>query len=207
MNRDDNSQLVGDSDQAGVAEEATQEPSEPEEEPGDGGSDPDEADGDDDGRGDGDDGGGSGDEEWDFLERHEDESGFSVDVPEDWEIERDGHMVRFENPDGGYLLVDQTDDPNDDAGEDWRDLEPAASGNFPGYSLVGIDDVDADWADDYDSAADWEFTFSGSGGDRHAINRGFHTSEQGYALFLVSPEAPEVNHRLLDRISESFEPA
>lgn len=212
MNRDDNGQLVGDSEQAGVAEEASQEPSEPEEEPEDDApSEPEEAgDGDDEGRGGGDDDGGSDDSddgEWDFLERHEDESGFSVDVPEDWDIERDGHMVRFENPDGGYLLVDQTDDPNDDAGEDWRDLEPAASGNFPGYSLVGIEDVDADWADDYDSAADWEFTFSGSGGDRHAINRGFHTSEKGYALFLVSPEDPEVNHRLLDRISESFEPA
>ncbi|MBE2998019.1 serine/threonine protein kinase [Nocardiopsis sp. HNM0947] len=206
MNRDDNSQLVGDSEQAGVAEEASEEPSEPQEEPEDEASEPDEAsDGDDGGREDEDDD--SDDEEWDFLERHEDESGFSVDVPEDWDIERDGHMVRFENPDGGYLMVDQTDDPNDDAGDDWRDLEPAASGNFPGYSLIGIEDVDADWTDDYDSAADWEFTFSGDSGDRHAINRGFHTSEKGYALFLVSPEDPEVNHRLLDRISESFEPA
>ena len=147
------------------------------------------------------------DGDWDFLERYEDGSGFSLDVPEDWEIDSQGHMVFFRNPDGGYLQVDQTDDPNDDAGDDWRDFEPQAKGGFSGYSLIGIEDVDADWADDYVSAADWEFTFDGSNGEMHAINRGFHTEEKGYALFLVSPEQQSVNHALLDRISESFVPA
>lgn len=207
MNRDGNGQLVGDSDQADSAEEVSQEPTEAEEEPKESASDPEAGATEEDG-GSQDEAGeedGSDDEEWDFLERHEDDSGFSVDVPEDWELERKDHMVYFHNPDGGYLMVDQTDDPNDDAGDDWRDLEPAASGNFSGYSLIGIEDVDAEWADDYNSAADWEFTFSD--GDRHAINRGFHTDEKGYALFLVSPEDPDVNHQLLDRISETFEPA
>ncbi|GHC71454.1 hypothetical protein GCM10007079_03840 [Nocardiopsis terrae] len=147
------------------------------------------------------------DGEWDFLVRHEDPSGFSVDVPEDWELEHRDHMVYFHNPDGGYLLVDQTSDPNPDAGDDWRDFEPAGSQNFGGYSLIGIEDVDADWADDYVSAADWEFTYSGDGGQMHAINRGFHTEDTGYALFLTSGEPQDYNHDLLDRISESFEPA
>lgn len=146
-------------------------------------------------------------EEWDFLDRYEDESGFALDVPEGWEIDQQGRMVYFRNPDGGYLQIDQTDTPNDDAGDDWRDFEPQAKGGFSGYSLIGIDDVDADWTDDYVSAADWEFTFEGSDGEMHAINRGFHTEDKGYALFLVSPEHQSVNHALLDRISESFEPA
>lgn len=146
-------------------------------------------------------------DEWDFLTRHEDDSGFAVDVPEDWEFEQDGHMVYFRNPDGGYLQIDQTDNPNDDAGDDWRDLESRISGNFSGYSLIGIDDIDAAWTDPYVSAADWEFTFDGSDTELHAINRGFHTDDHGYALFLVSPEPPEDNHALLDRIAESFEPA
>ena len=207
MNRDDNGQLVGDGGQAGSAGEASQGPTEAEEEPAESASDPEAGATEEDEGSQNETGGedGSDDEEWDFLERHEDDSGFSVDVPEDWELEREGHMVYFYNPDGGYLMVDQTDDPNDDAGEDWRDLEPAASGNFDGYSLIGIEEVDAEWTDDYNSAADWEFTFSD--GDRHAINRGFHTDEKGYALFLVSPEDPDVNHQLLDRISETFEPA
>src|SRR5699024_7864265 len=140
-------------------------------------------------------------EEWDFLDRYEDESGFALDVPEGWEIDQQGRMVYFRNPDGGYLQIDQTDTPNDDAGDDWRDFEPQAKGGFSAYTLLGIDDVDADWTDDYVSAADWEFTFEGSDGEMHAINRGFHTEDKGYALFLVSPEHQSVNHALLDRIS------
>jgi hypothetical protein len=150
----------------------------------------------------------SEDDEWDFLVRHEDPTGFSVDVPEGWTEERDGSMVYFRNPDGGYLLVDQTDDPNEDAGDDWRALEPRARGGFPGYTMTGIEDVDADWADDYVSAADWEFTYDGRDGRMHGINRGFHTEDKGYALFLVaSNDHPEVNRALLDRMSETFEPA
>ncbi|MEU3017142.1 serine/threonine-protein kinase [Nocardiopsis sp. NPDC007018] len=147
------------------------------------------------------------DDQWDFLVRHDDSSGFSVDVPEHWEVDRQGHMVYFRNPDGGYLLVDQTDNPNADAGDDWRDFEPTGRQNFGGYSLIGIEDVDADWADDYVSAADWEFTFRGRNGEMHAVNRGFHTEDVGYALFLVSADERDYNHELLDRISESFEPA
>ncbi len=147
------------------------------------------------------------DDRWDFLTRHDDSTGFSVEVPEGWDADRQGSSVFFRNPDGGYLQVDQTDSPNPDAGDDWRSLEPNARGNFSNYSLIGIEDVDSDWADDYVSAADWEFTFGGSGSQRHAINRGFHTEDKGYALFLVSGEDQDYNHELLDRISESFEPA
>src|SRR5699024_8271581 len=75
-------------------------------------------------------------EEWDFLDRYEDESGFALDVPEGWEIDQQGRMVYFRNPDGGYLQIDQTDTPNDDAGDDWRDFEPQAKSGFSGYSLI-----------------------------------------------------------------------
>ncbi|WDZ90525.1 serine/threonine-protein kinase [Nocardiopsis sp. HUAS JQ3] len=145
-------------------------------------------------------------EAWGPLTRHEDSSGFSVDVPEGWNVEREGHMVYFRNPDGGYLLVDQTDNPNPDAGDDWREFEPVGSGNFSGYELIGIEDVEADWTEDYVSAADWEFTFGN--GDMHAINRGFHTEDIGYALFLVADnDHPEQNRALLDHMSRGFEPA
>ncbi|MFD3687138.1 serine/threonine-protein kinase [Nocardiopsis sp. NPDC058631] len=144
---------------------------------------------------------------WDHLVRHEDENGFAVDVPEDWDIERSGLQVYFRNPDGGYLLVEYTDNPNPDAGDDWRAAEPGVRGNFPGYDLAGIEDVDADWADDYVSAADWEFTYDGSGGRMHGINRGFHTEDRGYALFLVaSNDHPDLNREMLDHMSETFDP-
>ncbi|MDT0327083.1 serine/threonine-protein kinase [Nocardiopsis lambiniae] len=142
------------------------------------------------------------------LEVHEDSSGFTVEYPDGWTYERDGHMVYFRNPDGGYLLVDQTDSPGPDAAEDWRDFEPRARGNFPGYERTGIEEVEGGWADSYLTAADWEFTFDGRNGRMHAINRGFHTEAKGYALFLVaSDEHPDLNRQLLDRLSETFVPA
>ncbi|MEE2048819.1 serine/threonine protein kinase, partial [Nocardiopsis tropica] len=141
--------LVGDSEQAavdpsaeggdGVSEEAepSAEPgSEPEASSGAEDADPEEEQDEEDDR-------------WDHLVRHEDENGFAVDVPEDWEIDRSGVQVYFRNPDGGYLLVEDTDSPNPDAGGDGRAAEPGVRGTFPGYALVGIEVVDAEWADDY----------------------------------------------------------
>ncbi|WP_431871504.1 serine/threonine-protein kinase [Nocardiopsis eucommiae] len=202
MNRSDDADagLAGSSEEqaaGGAPEEAATEEGTEDTAEGDAGADEEEAPEDEE----------EADDQWDFLDRHEDSSGFSVDVPGNWEVDRQGHMVYFRNPDGGYLLVDQTDNPNDDAGDDWRDFEPTGRQNFSGYSLIGIEDVDGGWADDYVSAADWEFTFSGRDGEMHAINRGFHTEDVGYALFLVSADEQDYNHELLDRISESFEPA
>ena len=145
------------------------------------------------------------------MDRHEDPSGFSVDIPEDWEYDRtEGSSVYFSLPDGGYLQIDQTDDPKNNAKKDWEKQEPISSANFDGYALKGITELDESYMDGYKSAADWEFTFSGSsrGTPMHAINRGFHTKEKGYALFLVSTEDKwEENRELLDPITESFEPA
>ncbi|MEU0493014.1 serine/threonine-protein kinase [Nocardiopsis sp. NPDC006139] len=142
------------------------------------------------------------------LAVHEDSSGFTVEYPDGWTLRREGHMVYFDNPDGGYLLVDQTDDPGPDAAQDWRDFEPVGSGNFPGYELVGIEEVEDDWTDAYITAADWEFTYDGRNGRMHAVNRGFHTEEKGYALFLVADnDHADINRELLDRISETFVPA
>ncbi|GAA3738580.1 tRNA A-37 threonylcarbamoyl transferase component Bud32 [Spinactinospora alkalitolerans] len=142
------------------------------------------------------------------MARHEDETGFSLDVPEGWEVERRDGGVFFTDPAGGYLQVDQTDDPGDNAKEDWEAQEGAISANFGGYELVSITALDEPYLDDYVSAADWEFAFDGSGGRMHAVNRAFHTEEKGYALFLVSPEEDwEADRALLDEMTRSFEPA
>ncbi|CAL9467152.1 Serine_threonine-protein kinase PknD [Nocardiopsis dassonvillei] len=142
------------------------------------------------------------------MDVHEDSSGFTVEYPAGWTLRRQGHMVFFDNPDGGYLQVDQTDAPGPDAAQDWRDFEPRARGGFPGYELVGIEEVEGGWADAYLTAADWEFTYDGRNGRMHGINRGFHTEEKGYALFLVAGnDHADLNRALLDRISETFVPA
>ncbi|TDQ53076.1 protein kinase domain-containing protein [Actinorugispora endophytica] len=143
------------------------------------------------------------------LDRHEDSTGFSLDVPEDWDVDREGSSVFFRNPDGGYLQVDQTDSPGPDAKADWEVQEQGAGGRFPNYDLIGIEDVDDASMDRYATAADWEFTFTSGDREMHAVNRGFHTEEKGYALFLVYPEDDweDTGAEILDRMSESFEPA
>ncbi|KUP95957.1 serine/threonine-protein kinase [Thermobifida cellulosilytica] len=143
------------------------------------------------------------------LTRHEDSTGFSLDVPEGWSVERRGSSVFFRNPDGGYLQVDQTDSPGDDAKEDWENQARGASGRFSNYDLIGIEYSDHPSMERYVTASDWEFTFTSNGRQMHAVNRGFHTEKKGYALFLVYPEDDweETGAALLDRMSESFEPA
>ncbi|MFC3998173.1 serine/threonine-protein kinase [Nocardiopsis sediminis] len=158
---------------------------------------------------------GSGDGEEDAEDdapataRYEDETGFALDLPDGWELDRrEGTSVFFDVPGGGYLQIDQTDQPAGNAKDDWERQEGAISGNFAGYDLEGIDELDEDYLDRYISAADWEFTYDGSDGRMHAVNRAFHTEEKGYALFLVSPEAEwDRNRALLDPMTESFEPA
>ncbi|MDA0565112.1 protein kinase [Streptomonospora sp. S1-112] len=155
------------------------------------------------------DGGGEDDPELPDMEEHEDQTGFTVDVPEDWPLDRrEGTSVYFDIPGGGYLQIDQTDDPRSDALDDWRNQEPSLSQNFSGYELVGIEPVEGEAVEEYVSAADWEFTFDGGDGRMHAVNRAFHTEEKGYALFLVSTEEDfALNQAILDEMTESFEPA
>ncbi|GAA3971781.1 serine/threonine protein kinase [Thermobifida alba] len=153
------------------------------------------------------------DEEDDYsgppLVRHEDPTGFSLDVPEGWSVDRRGSSVFFRNPDGGYLQVDQTDSPGDDAKRDWENQERGASGRFSNYRLIGIEYTDHPVMERYLTASDWEFTFTSGGRPMHALNRGFHTEKKGYALFLVYPEDDweQTGAALLDRMTESFEPA
>ncbi|PRX92427.1 serine/threonine-protein kinase [Allonocardiopsis opalescens] len=142
------------------------------------------------------------------MVRHEDPTGFSLDVPEGWSVDRSGSSVFFRDPEGGYLQVDQTTTPADNAREDWEAQEPAISGNFGGYERVSIEEVERPSLERYISAADWEFTFDGSGGRYRAVNRAFHTEERGYALFITGPEDAWPERReLLDRMTDSFQPA
>src|SRR5690606_6163000 len=139
------------------------------------------------------------------TENYADDTGFSVDLPEGWEYDRrEGTSVFFDLPGGGYLQIDQTDSPGDDAERDWRQQEGAISQNFSGYRRQHIKALEDPWTERYVSAADWEFTFD----HRHAVNRAFHTEDKGYALFLVSPtDTWEENRALLDDVAASFEPA
>ncbi|MDQ1674930.1 MAG: eukaryotic-like serine/threonine-protein kinase [Actinomycetota bacterium] len=113
-----------------------------------------------------------------------DRTGFSIAVPGDWTIERDGERVYYRDPRSiRYLLIDQTDDPKEDPVADWEQQERNRSPRLPDYRRIKIEKVDYRLR-----AADWEFTWTDDGTPVHVLNRGFVTSEdKGYAMYLYTP--------------------
>ena len=117
---------------------------------------------------------------------YRDETGFSLAIPTDWRVSTDGPRRIFEEPDTGrFLIVDQTDTPQDDALEDWEQQSEAL--DLPGYHNLRVES--AEWRD-WD-AADWEFTWEADDGPRHVLNRTVITEpgEQAYALYWSTPES------------------
>ncbi|GAA1756801.1 hypothetical protein GCM10009681_29920 [Luedemannella helvata] len=139
--------------------------------------------------------------------RYRDRTGFSVAVPRDWRVSRQGTMVYFREQGGGnrVLGIDQTNRPKADPVADWTDQAAyrVSRGDFPGYEQVRIEAVDY-----FLRAADWEFTYQ-DGGRVHVLNRGFVTSKRkAYGMWWSTPDSrwddflPD-----LKLIQESFQPA
>jgi hypothetical protein len=57
-------------------------------------------------------------------------------------------------------------------------------------------------------AADWEYTYAGSGGRLHVLNRGFVASpRQAHAIFWLTPDRTWAENRdEFDLIARSFKP-
>jgi serine/threonine protein kinase len=117
--------------------------------------------------------------------RHTDRTGFSVAVPSDWIVQRQGGAVYFREPGGSrFLLVDQTDQPKADPAADWRRQEAARKHSYDDYERIRIESVDY-----FEKAADWEFTYATASGRRHVLVRGVVTGEsQAYGIYWSTPE-------------------
>ncbi|MGN6331509.1 MAG: serine/threonine-protein kinase [Motilibacteraceae bacterium] len=131
--------------------------------------------------------------------------GFAVAVPAGWTTSANGQTVTYRDPQSGQmLLVDQTDTPKSDPAADWRNQEQARRSSYPGYSRIRIEPVDyRGW-----KAADWEFTYDGSNGPLHVLNRGFVTSpDQAYSLFALAPQSQWAQAKqAFDVAAASFRP-
>ncbi len=137
---------------------------------------------------------------------YRDRTGFAVAVPRSWTVTRKGTIVRFEEPDGGrLLLIDQTDKPRKDPVADWtrQEGDRLAAGHWNDYRRVRIVKVDY-----FITCADWEFTYRGNSGRVHVINRGFVTGpKQAHAIYWSTPESQWKDN--LDEfalITASFQP-
>ncbi|MEJ7775764.1 MAG: hypothetical protein WKF72_13245, partial [Nocardioidaceae bacterium] len=117
---------------------------------------------------------------------YEDQTGFSVAVPQGWTAERDGPRVQFTDPASSrFLRIDQTDTPQADPVADWERQEESVSQRLPNYERISIEAVEYR---DYD-AADWKFTF-GEEGTTQVLSRNMITApDQAYALYWSTPES------------------
>jgi hypothetical protein len=80
--------------------------------------------------------------------------------------------------------VEQAAEAGPDAAQAWYDNEPATKAKLPGYERIRIEPVEFG---EYE-AADWEFTWQGSNGTIHVLNRGIITDPRGFAIYVSTPE-------------------
>lgn len=110
-------------------------------------------------------------------------TGYSIARPASWSVRQnplgDGSSVRFNGPQGKYLLVDWTNDPGDDALEAWEQQSVSFASRHDNYEEIRLEEVEFDG---FDTAAVWEWTYSDRGADLHAIDFGFADESYGFAL-------------------------
>lgn len=145
---------------------------------------------------------------------YRDPTGFQVPVPEGWRVSRRDYgnaneppdhlfVVRFTDPRSGcWLLIDQSNTPKPDPVADWRQQEAARKGTYANYRRIRIEAVDY-----WDTAADWEWTYTQNGA-RRTVNRGFVTApDKAYAIRWDTPAAAwEENLETFQIIVDGFRP-
>jgi serine/threonine protein kinase len=137
---------------------------------------------------------------------YSDPTGFSVALPKGWTVSRkDGNVYVREPGTRSYLMIPQTTTPQPDALRDWQAQASSARSRFPGYRQLRLERVDYKGWD----AADWEFTWTPSGGPLHVLNRNIRVNDRrAYALYWSVPASrwgelkPSFN-----AIAASFRPA
>jgi hypothetical protein len=84
-----------------------------------------------------------------------------------------------------YLRIDQTPQPKPSAVGAWRQYEPSLASRLPGFHLIRLAPVAfRQWR-----AADLEWTWQGSNGTLHVLDRGFITDPRGFAILMSGPDA------------------
>ena len=139
--------------------------------------------------------------------RYQDPTGFSIGVPDGWAVSHRGHYVYITPPSSAmYLLIDQTTRPKPDPLADWQAQEAARRSTYPDYHRIRLQAVSYPQAE---RAADWEFTFVGSEGPTHVLNRNVLANAQhAYALFWSTPSSQWTSsYHYFAAFAATFQPA
>lgn len=138
---------------------------------------------------------------------YRDVTGFSIGVPAGWSVFHQGHYVYITPPSGGmFLLIAQTDHPKPDPLADWRQQEAARRSTYPDYHLIWLAAVHYAEAE---RAADWEFTYTSSGGPTRVLNRNVLANpHRAYALYWSTPaSAWTADDHYFEAFAATFRPA
>ena len=114
-------------------------------------------------------------------------TGFSIAVPNGWQISHVGHYVYISDPanSGIFLLIDQSDQPKPDPLADWEQQAAARESTYPGYHLILLKAVQYPQAE---KAADWEYTYDRNGIEVEILNRNVLANKHhAYALYWSVP--------------------
>ena len=135
-------------------------------------------------------------------------TGFSIGVPDGWQVQHVGHYVYLRDPSNGgiFLLIDQSDQPKPDPLADWEQQAANRGGSYPGYHLIRLQSVNYPQAE---KAADWEFTYDRAGVPVHILNRNIlANAHHAYALYWSVPEAQwNAYYRYFQAFAATFRPA
>ncbi len=135
-------------------------------------------------------------------------TGFSIGVPDGWQISHVGHYVYVTDPSdsGIFLLIDQSDQPKRNALADWRQQAANRAGGYPDYHLIRLDSVRYPQAE---QAADWEFSYDRDGVLVRILNRNvLANARHAYALYWSVPEAEwNAYYHYFQAFAATFRPA
>ena len=135
-------------------------------------------------------------------------TGFSIGVPDGWQISHVGHYVYITDPDNGgiYLLIDQSDNPKPDPLADWEQQQANRESSYQDYHLIRLQSVNYPQAE---KAADWEFTYDKNGVPVHVLNRNIlANAHHAYALYWSTPESDwNAYFRYFQAFAATFRPA
>ena len=135
-------------------------------------------------------------------------TGFSIGVPEGWQIQHAGHYVYIIDPSnaGIFLLIDQSDSPKPNPLLDWEQQAANRASTYPHYHLIRLESV---YYPQAEKAADWEFTYAKDGILVHVLSRNvLANAHHAYALYWSTPASDwNAYHHYFQGFANTFRPA
>jgi tRNA A-37 threonylcarbamoyl transferase component Bud32 len=142
------------------------------------------------------------------FRRFTNSTGFSIGVPDGWQVSHEGHYVYVRDPtdSGTFLLIDQSDQPQPNALADWKQQAASRQDTYPDYRLLRLQSISYPQAE---QAADWEFTYDRDNVPVHILSRNvLANATHAYALYWSTPASDwSADNHYFQAFAATFRPA